>query len=100
VPAVEPADRGIPRSAGFFCARVFRFPLQYTAFRHSRPRTRTMLSRRAALGGLITLPSLLPRVMAAEPTTVADAFTKSAPPITAPEQALNVMDFESLARNN
>jgi isopentenyl diphosphate isomerase/L-lactate dehydrogenase-like FMN-dependent dehydrogenase len=32
-----------------------------------------MLSRRAALGGLITLPSLLPRVMAAEPTTVADA---------------------------
>ena len=59
-----------------------------------------MLSRRAALGGLITLPSLLPRVMAAEPTTVADAFTKSAPPITAPEQALNVMDFEALARNN
>src|SRR5262245_11455999 len=59
---------------------------------------RAPVSRRTVLGGLATLPALLPRALADEPT-VADAFTRPAPPITSPEQAINVMDFERLARN-
>jgi 4-hydroxymandelate oxidase len=56
------------------------------------------LSRRTALGGLVALP-MLTRAPAEEPATVASAFTKPRPPISSPEQALSVMDFEALARN-
>jgi len=60
---------------------------------------RPSLTRRAALGGLVTLPALLSRAAAAEPGSVASAFTKPRAPITSPEQAMNVMDFEALARD-
>ena len=43
---------------------------------------RPSLSRRAVLGGLSTLPILLPRALAEEPATIASAFTKAAVPIT------------------
>jgi len=56
------------------------------------------LSRRTVLGGLATLPAFLPRALAGE-ATVAEQFTRAAAPITAPDQAINVMDFEALARN-
>src|SRR5262245_14116098 len=59
---------------------------------------RSPVSRRAVLGGLATLPALLPKAMADE-ATIAEAFTKPAPPISSPDQAMNVMDFEKLARN-
>ncbi len=59
---------------------------------------RRPVSRRTVLGGLATLPAFLPRALAGE-ATVAEQFTKAAAPITAPDQAINVMDFEKLARN-
>jgi 4-hydroxymandelate oxidase len=59
---------------------------------------RPSLSRRAALGGLIALPSIFSRATADEPT-VSSTFTKPRPPITSAEQALSVMDFEALARD-
>ncbi len=58
----------------------------------------TRLSRRAALSGLGAL-SFLPRTWADEPVTVSGAFTKPAARITSPDQAVNVMDFEALARD-
>ena len=51
-----------------------------------------------ALGGLIALPAFLSRATA-DQTTVASAFTKAAAPITSADQALNVMEFEALARD-
>jgi 4-hydroxymandelate oxidase len=59
---------------------------------------RPSLTRRAALGGLLSLP-ILSRGAAAEPATVSSAFTKPAAPITSADQALSVMDFEALARD-
>lgn len=49
------------------------------------------VSRRHVLGGLATLPALLPG---------ATALELSPPAITAPDQAINIMDFEVLARRN
>jgi 4-hydroxymandelate oxidase len=60
---------------------------------------RPSLSRRAVLGGLSTLPVFLPRALAEQPATVASAFTRPAAPITSPDHAINVMDFEALARD-
>jgi isopentenyl diphosphate isomerase/L-lactate dehydrogenase-like FMN-dependent dehydrogenase len=60
---------------------------------------RPSVTRRSALGGLATLPALLSRASAAEPGSIASAFTKPRAPITSPEQAMNVMDFEALARD-
>ena len=60
---------------------------------------RPSLSRRTVLGGLSTLPIFLPRALAEQPATVAGAFTKAAVPITSPDQAINVLDFEALARD-
>jgi 4-hydroxymandelate oxidase len=56
------------------------------------------LSRRAALGGLGALP-FLSRALADETVTVSSAFTKARAPITSPDQALSLMDFEALARD-
>jgi len=60
---------------------------------------RSSVSRRMVLGGLATFPALLQRSMADESVTISSAFTKAAPPITSADQAINVMDFEVLARN-
>ena len=57
------------------------------------------LSRRTVLGGLGTLPLFLSRALAEQPATVASTFTRAAPPITSADQAINVMDFEALARD-
>ena len=60
---------------------------------------RPSISRRTVLGGLASFPALLPRALAEESATISSAFTKAASPITSADQAINVMDFEMLARN-
>ena len=56
------------------------------------------ISRRAVLGGLATLPSLVSRAYAADEQPPSTAFLRPPPPITAAAQVLSVMDFEALAR--
>jgi 4-hydroxymandelate oxidase len=57
------------------------------------------LSRRAILAGLVTLPAASSRAFGADVLPPSRAFLKPAPPITAADQAINVMDFEALARD-
>jgi 4-hydroxymandelate oxidase len=54
------------------------------------------LTRRTVLGGLAILPVAATRSLAG---TVAQGFLREAPPITAADQVLNVMEFEALARD-
>jgi 4-hydroxymandelate oxidase len=56
------------------------------------------VTRRAMLGGLVALPSLATRSLAADAVPPSRAFLRPAPPVTAADQVLNVMDFEALAR--
>jgi 4-hydroxymandelate oxidase len=60
---------------------------------------RPILSRRALVGGLTTLPALFARALADEPATVRAAFTKAPAPLVGAGDVLNVMDFEPLARD-
>jgi isopentenyl diphosphate isomerase/L-lactate dehydrogenase-like FMN-dependent dehydrogenase len=60
---------------------------------------RPSISRRTVIGGLASFPALLQRALAEESATISSAFTKPASPITSADQAINVMDFEALARN-
>lgn len=58
-----------------------------------------LMSRRAVvLGGLATLPALVPRSFAADVPPPSRAFLRPSPKITAADQVLSVMDFEALAR--
>ena len=54
------------------------------------------LTRRTVLGGLAILPVAASRSFAA---SISQAFVREAPPITAADQVLNVMEFEALARD-
>ena len=56
------------------------------------------ISRRAVLGGLATLPALVPRSYASDEQPPSRAFLRPPPPITAADQVLSVRDFEALAR--
>ncbi len=58
--------------------------------------THRYLSRRTVLGGLALLPVAATRSLAG---TISQAFLREAPPITAADQVLNVMEFEALARD-
>ena len=55
-------------------------------------------TRRALVGGLIALPTLALRARADDSASPARAFSREPAPITAPDQVLNVMQFEPLAR--
>lgn len=55
------------------------------------------LTRRTVLGGLALLPAAAARSLGAA-TSPAQIFRREAPPITAADQVLNVMEFEALAR--
>lgn len=56
-------------------------------------------TRRALLGALTALPAICSRAWATDTTpSPAQAFRKSAEPITSADQVLNVMEFEALAR--
>ena len=54
------------------------------------------LTRRTVLGGLAILPVAASRSLAG---SISQAFVREAPPITAADQVLNVMEFEALARD-
>lgn len=54
------------------------------------------LTRRTVLGGLAILPIAASRSLAGG---ISQAFVREAPPITAADQVLNVMEFEALARD-
>jgi 4-hydroxymandelate oxidase len=56
------------------------------------------VSRRAVLGGLVALPALAARAAAGDALPPSQAFLRAAPPVTAADQVLNVMEFEALAR--
>jgi len=56
------------------------------------------VTRRAAIGGLATLPALLCRAHAEETQPPSRAFLRPLPAVTAADQVLNVMEFEALAR--
>ncbi len=56
------------------------------------------VTRRTVLGGLVALPALTSRTLAADPAPPSQAYLRPAPPITAADQVLNVMEFEPLAR--
>ncbi len=56
------------------------------------------VTRRTALGGLCALPAVAIPALAAETAAPSRAYLRAPPPITAPEQVLNVMEFEALAR--
>jgi 4-hydroxymandelate oxidase len=55
------------------------------------------VTRRAVLGGLAILPAAAARSLAGG-ASPSQALPRAAPPITAPDQVLNVMEFEALAR--
>jgi isopentenyl diphosphate isomerase/L-lactate dehydrogenase-like FMN-dependent dehydrogenase len=50
------------------------------------------------LGGLVALPAVAARSLARDAASPSRAFLRSAPPVTAAAQVLNVMEFEALAR--
>jgi 4-hydroxymandelate oxidase len=56
------------------------------------------VSRRAVLGGLVSLPAWMSRSAAAQDLPPSRAFLQPLPPVTAASQVLNVMQFEALAR--
>jgi (S)-2-hydroxy-acid oxidase len=60
---------------------------------------RSILSRRALLGGLAMAPAVWSRAGADAPPVPRDAFLKPLAPTSAAGQVLNVMDFEPLARD-
>jgi 4-hydroxymandelate oxidase len=55
-------------------------------------------TRRSLVGGLLALPALWSRARADEARSPARLFSREPAPITAPNQVLNVMEFEPLAR--
>jgi 4-hydroxymandelate oxidase len=59
---------------------------------------RWLRTRRAFMGGLLTLPALGSRAASDEPPTPASVFRRAAPPITSADEILSIMDFEPLAR--
>jgi (S)-2-hydroxy-acid oxidase len=56
------------------------------------------MTRRTVLGGLALLPAAAARALA-EGLSPAQLFRRDAPPITAADQVLDVMEFEALARD-
>ena len=56
-------------------------------------------TRRAFVGSLLSLPALRSRAYSDESPTPSSVFRRPAPPITAADQVLNIMDFEPLARS-
>jgi 4-hydroxymandelate oxidase len=55
-------------------------------------------TRRSLIGGLITLPALGLRAWAGDTQSPARLFSRPPPPVTGPDQVLDVMEFEPLAR--
>ena len=65
------------------------------------PRFRSALTRRMFVGGLLAAPALRfagARSQDADSQPPSERFRRPAPPITSPDQVLNVADFEALAR--
>jgi (S)-2-hydroxy-acid oxidase len=56
------------------------------------------LTRRTFIGGLTVVPGWWLRAMAQDALPPSHLYRQAAPPITSADQVLNVMDFESLAR--
>ena len=56
------------------------------------------VTRRTVLGGLVALPTVAARSLAADAVPPSRAFLRPAPPVTTADQVLNVMEFEALAR--
>lgn len=62
-------------------------------------RIRRSLTRRTFIGGLPALPAFWSLALAEESLPPSQQFRRAAPPMTSAGQALNVMDFEPLARD-
>lgn len=60
---------------------------------------RSSLTRRAVLGGLTALPALWSSAMAEEPVSPSRLFRRAAPVPKSADQALDIMEFEALARD-